>query len=1202
MTRILLTTISLLLTLASTNTITAKEEITKPSKSLAFIENKGQIINQSNRPRKDIDFKLDAGDITIFIGNGHLHYQWEKPVATQDTKEELHVSQVTKNKFNSLQNKKDSLTEIYRLDVKLLGVDKNVKVSAEDPDDGYENYFLPQHQEGVKAYLYKKITYKNIYPNIDWVIYTNGNDLKYDFVVHKGGDAGNIRMQYNGTSNISLNEGSVTAVTPFGSITEPLPYTYDNTTRKQVASAYKLDGNIISFETYQTDNITIDPALSWSTYYGGGNDELSNGVAATLNGDVCIVGRTGSTNNIATTGSFLTTIPSTTHQGNGFLVKFNNTGVRQWATYYDALLMDVAIDTAGNIYVTGNCSNNNMVTSGSHQSSHAGGSDAIIVKFAPNGARIWGTFYGGSYYDCGYDIEINNENEILLGGVTVSLNNIATSGSHQYYCGGSFDAFLVKFNAAGIRQWGTYYGGFEDESDILSNFVNNVNIASDNSGNIFMTGTTHSKDNIATPGSHNPKLSLGSHSNSYMYTHTDNQDAFLVKFNKNGIRQWGTYFGGTDVEVSGGVTCDNEGNVYISGYTETYYGLATTGAHKVAVNQVAAYLAKYNGNGIQQWSTYYSDYIFGYYATVCNLEFDKKRYLYFQINDMTNPKLPNTPNYDIELVKFDTKGVWQSALDFGDTSWDAGYGMSLGMLNDIYLTGNTMCKSNIATSGAHQTSFGGFKPATNLSIPAGDAYLAKYEYNDTMVYITSAFTDSVICSGNLTLTVPYQVTSSFNSGNIFTIQLSNNTGSFVSPINIGSITSVAGGNISCTLPGTITPGSGYKIRVVSSNKADTSEERNIRINTVLLPVVKLYAQPDTICTVDTAAIVAVVSNPGHNMQYSWKLNNVTISGLSNSTYFTDSLNINDIIICSVTSDVHCASNSYTIADTIQPILITPRLPNINVSSSPKDTICNKDSITLFPTSISFGGSNPTFKWYHNNSLVSSSSSDTFVSHSTSPTQQYYCIMTSNEYCISRSTDTSNTVTLGTKNTTYPGVVISAIPSGPVPISTVITFKSNFYTKGTAPQYQWRKNGVNIPGATSDTYIASYPNVQSVDNISLWVKDSTSKCVMPDSVVSSGIVVKFTNNIHDINRSNFSLFPNPNKGSFVLQGRVDSDQQIQASITDVLGRLIQRETIQPKNGQISTTIMLEHGTTLPGIYSIILLSDKNTEVLRFSITR
>jgi hypothetical protein len=99
-------------------------------------------------------------------------------------------------------------------------------------------------------------------------------------------------------------------------------------------------------------------------------------------------------------------------------------------------------------------SNEAIATAGSHQSSFGGGyySDGFLVKFNSNGVRQWGTYYGGSgseyYY---FSVAIDGSGYVYLAGSTGSSDSIATAGSHQCsYGGGSVygcDAFLVKFSS-----------------------------------------------------------------------------------------------------------------------------------------------------------------------------------------------------------------------------------------------------------------------------------------------------------------------------------------------------------------------------------------------------------------------------------------------------------------------------------------------------------------------------------------------------------------------------------------------------------------------------------------------------------------------------------------------------------------------------------------------------------------------------------
>jgi hypothetical protein len=84
--------------------------------------------------------------------------------------------------------------------------------------------------------------------------------------------------------------------------------------------------------------------------------------------------------------------------------------------------------------------------------------------------------------------------------------------------------------------------------------------------------------------------------------------------------------------------------------------------------------------------------------------------------------------------------------------------------------------------------------------------------------IATALTVGSFCQGS-TLSVPYTANGSFVAGNVFTAQLSDATGGFSIPVAIGSIAATTSGNIACAIPAGTLPGTGYRIRVVSSAPA-----------------------------------------------------------------------------------------------------------------------------------------------------------------------------------------------------------------------------------------------------------------------------------------------------------------------------------------------------------------------------------------------
>ena len=376
----------------------------------------------------------------------------------------------------------------------------------------------------------------------------------------------------------------------------------------------------------------------WATYYGGSQDDMGISCAVDASGNVYMIGSTSSTSGIATAGANETTI------NDGFLVKFNSNGVRQWGTYFAGNGNACTTDASGNIYIVGlTNSTSGIATAGAHQTVMSGSGDAFLVKFNSSGVKQWGTYFGGtssgaSGMEKGLSCATDALGNVYMTGHTPSTSGIATAGAHQtIYGGSSTDAFLVKFNSSGVMQWGTYYGGAGVDIG--------YSCATDASGNVYMAGDAQ-QQNLPASGI----STIGAHQSAYGGGYSD---GFLVKFDSNGLRQWGTYYGGSLLDVSFSCATDASGNVYMSGETQSFTGIATSGAHETTVND--AFLVSFNSSGVRQSGTYY-----GGIKNVCTT---------------------------------DASG-------------------------NVYMTGYTQSNSGIATTGAHQ--------AVNGNSGYSDAFLVKF--------------------------------------------------------------------------------------------------------------------------------------------------------------------------------------------------------------------------------------------------------------------------------------------------------------------------------------------------------------------------------------------------------------------------------------------------------------------------------------------
>jgi len=552
----------------------------KTNSSISFTENKGQIHDQNYKLRPDVLFGGSDGNLVFHLKNNGISYQLNR-VDTWKKEEDLSTKKAGFENAEAQTKLVADQRTIYRLDINWLNANTNAELTKQNPLDGFNNYYLENCPNGaLNVKSYQQITYQNIYDGIDLKWYEKDGRLEYDYLVSAGADYKQIQLEIKGADKITLNnKGELIYKTPLGDIIEQAPLVKQN--GKTLKSKWIIKNNVLSFEIENINKsqaFIIDPLVrTWGTYYGGSGDDIGYSCTTDASGNVYMAGYTNTSpgTSIATSGSHQSAIGGSS---DAFVVKFNSAGIRQWGTYYGGSGYEegnsCATDASGNVYMAGYTqSSGGIATAGSHQSARGGTGqnfDAFLVKFNSAGIRQWGTYYGGSGDDYGYSCTTDASGNVYMAGYTDTSpgTSIATAGSHQSARGGTgqnFDAFLVKFNAAGIRQWGTYYGGSGDDYG--------YSCTTDANGNVYMAGYTYTSPgtSIATAGSHQSAIG-GSY------------DAFLVKFNSAGIRQWGTYYGGSGDDYGYSCTTDASGNVYMAGWTDTNSGtsIATAGSHQSA--------------------------------------------------------------------------------------------------------------------------------------------------------------------------------------------------------------------------------------------------------------------------------------------------------------------------------------------------------------------------------------------------------------------------------------------------------------------------------------------------------------------------------------------------------------------------------------------------------------------------------------------
>jgi hypothetical protein len=245
-----------------------------------------------------------------------------------------------------------------------------------------------------------------------------------------------------------------------------------------------------------------------------------------------------------------------------FLIKYDSSGDRKWTkligTVETDMAYDVAVDTTGNTYITGE-------TEGDLGGEpHSGDRDIFLVKYSSWGTEKWTRLIGTDNDDCGYGVAMDGSGNIYITGYTEGdLDGNINSGGK--------DIFLVKYNASGTKQWTKQLGTIE--SDI------GYGIETDGSGNIYITGGTVG----------------GLDGDVWAY----NWHVFLVRYDSSGNREWikqyGTPYKG---DAAREIIIDGSNNIYLAGWTRGGFD----GNTNAGISGTDVFLVKCDTSGNKHWT------------------------------------------------------------------------------------------------------------------------------------------------------------------------------------------------------------------------------------------------------------------------------------------------------------------------------------------------------------------------------------------------------------------------------------------------------------------------------------------------------------------------------------------------------------------------------------------------------------------------
>jgi len=457
--------------------------------SFFFVENKGQW-------KEEILFGTDLPEGKLFIKKDGLSYQFTKI----DTE-----SDIDHHHGHSHGIRQESLSQ-----VELSFKESNVfKVTTSKKHEEKYNYYLGSDQsrwsEGCNAY--DELLFENVYEGIDLKIYGKGESIKYDWIVEKGANPAQIKIQYHDEAKIFLENGCAFVELESATIMENEPVSYQKDkdgNRIKITTSYTLKNNELSYvlsDDYDpNEELIIDPELVFSTFSGSTSDNF--GYTACFDDD----------GNLYSGGIvFGSSFPSTTGEtfGGGVsdiaILKYDSIGQDLlYATFIGGSGGEsphsLIVNNAGELVILGTTGSTDYPTSSAaYDDTYNGGdrfdifetyregSDIVLTKLDRNGQLIASTFIGGTgndgvlklnsignyvnelIYNYGDyqrgDITVDEADNIYIASSTESVDFPVNSSIQSVFSGGNSDAVIFSLDSdLSTLRWSSYLGGSRDDA------------------------------------------------------------------------------------------------------------------------------------------------------------------------------------------------------------------------------------------------------------------------------------------------------------------------------------------------------------------------------------------------------------------------------------------------------------------------------------------------------------------------------------------------------------------------------------------------------------------------------------------------------------------------------------------------------------------------------------------------------------------
>ena len=310
--------------------------------------------------------------------------------------------------------------------------------------------------------------------------------------------------------------------------------------------------------------VNSDGVIEWNKTYGGSGRDEAWDLQKTNDGGYIVAGSTNSSNG------------DVTDVNNGdydfWILKLSSDGTKQWDKTYGGSDYEGAYSifptSDGGYIINGETLSN---TSGDVTDGTNGQGDVWILKINSDGTKQWDKTYGGSEYDWGYFIQQTSDGGFVVSSRSSSSNGDVTNGTN-----GQEDFWILKLNSDGTKQWDKTYGGSEYEGVTLMQQTSD--------GGYIVIGSTYSSNGDVTDGNNG------------------SEDAWILKLNSDGTKQWDKTYGGDKEEGINSIFQTSDGGYIIAGKTASSSDGDVTDVNKGGYD---SWILKLNSDGTKQWDKTY---------------------------------------------------------------------------------------------------------------------------------------------------------------------------------------------------------------------------------------------------------------------------------------------------------------------------------------------------------------------------------------------------------------------------------------------------------------------------------------------------------------------------------------------------------------------------------------------------------------------